>query len=263
MLDFWEKIVRIEKEYARDIEELCQSRYAHLLRMFSTQSVEPIGFVRFVLLLTWKGSERCVEENCWWLHAACIASTRGWCSTCPVLHCPDPSLTFRWLKLFTRRFAPHFIISSMLMFPSRLVRPASTITTKSSSVVIAKKVIKDLKQERQRLQSVCSVAAKLANNVPYHCANFEEEKRFAKLSRDSSVRFASVRWFIFSSLTTGICRWGFTFQTNVNAKHLQDFRTISHQQRNKQRSKPPRYVVTLLWKPNRCRPRSGWRHCSV
>lgn len=43
MLDFWEKMVRIEKEYARSIEDLCLSRYAQLFRLFQTQSIEPIA----------------------------------------------------------------------------------------------------------------------------------------------------------------------------------------------------------------------------
>lgn len=42
MLDFWEKMVKLEKEYARNVEELCTSRYAQLTRLFQTQSVEPV-----------------------------------------------------------------------------------------------------------------------------------------------------------------------------------------------------------------------------
>ena len=42
MLDFWERFVRVEKDYARNLEDLCQSRYATLSRLFHSTSVEPI-----------------------------------------------------------------------------------------------------------------------------------------------------------------------------------------------------------------------------
>ena len=43
MLDFYEKAVRLEKEYAHSLEDLCQSRYAELQRLFQSVSVEPVG----------------------------------------------------------------------------------------------------------------------------------------------------------------------------------------------------------------------------
>ena len=42
MLNFWEGLAKIEKAYAKSIEELCQSRQAKLQRIFQKSSVEPL-----------------------------------------------------------------------------------------------------------------------------------------------------------------------------------------------------------------------------